>query len=83
MEDIAMARTLVKLDRDETLLNFVSGLMAPEDPVWRKFRLDTPQRGLPAIRGMQDFLRTMADNRFFSSCAMIPTGEGMAVAVMK
>ncbi|OGR85297.1 MAG: hypothetical protein A3J74_08325 [Elusimicrobia bacterium RIFCSPHIGHO2_02_FULL_57_9] len=37
----------------------------------------------PAVEAMQEFLSTMADTRFFSSCAMIPTGEGMAMAVMK
>lgn len=34
-------------------------------------------------RAMRDFLKTMADPRYFSSCAMIPTGEGMAVAVRR
>jgi caffeoyl-CoA O-methyltransferase len=35
-------------------------------------------RGVPAMR---EFLKMMADERLFSSCAMVPTGEGMAVAV--
>ncbi len=32
---------------------------------------------------MRSFLKTMADPRYFSSCAMIPTGEGMAVAIRR
>lgn len=36
--------------------------------------------GVPAMRG---FLKGLADGRYFTSCAMIPTGEGMAVAVRK
>ncbi len=35
----------------------------------------------PAVRAMRDFLRLLSDESEFSSCAMIPTGEGMAVAV--
>ena len=37
----------------------------------------------PAAQAMREFLAAMADTRYFSSCAMIPTGEGMAVAVRK
>jgi len=36
--------------------------------------------GVPAMR---EFLKTMADTKLFSSCAMIPTSEGMAVAVRR
>lgn len=36
--------------------------------------------GVPAMRG---FLRGLAAPRDFSSCAMIPTGEGLAVAVRR
>lgn len=37
----------------------------------------------PGVPAMRRFLKTMTDSRYFSSCAMIPTGEGMAVAVRK
>ncbi|MDE1977294.1 MAG: O-methyltransferase [Elusimicrobia bacterium] len=36
--------------------------------------------GVPAMR---EFLKTLADLDLFSSCAMIPTSEGMAVAVRR
>jgi caffeoyl-CoA O-methyltransferase len=36
--------------------------------------------GVPAMNAA---LELLADERYFSSCAMIPTGEGMAVAVKK
>ena len=36
--------------------------------------------GVPAMR---EFLKTIADAKLFSSCAMIPTSEGMAVAVRR
>ena len=36
--------------------------------------------GVPAMR---KFLETLADKRLFSSCAMIPTREGLAVGVRK
>ena len=35
----------------------------------------------PAARAMREFLAAMTDARSFSSCAMLPTGEGLAVAV--
>ncbi|MBI5631634.1 MAG: O-methyltransferase [Elusimicrobia bacterium] len=34
--------------------------------------------GVPAMR---EFLKLMADPQYFSSCAMLPTAEGLAVAV--
>jgi caffeoyl-CoA O-methyltransferase len=37
----------------------------------------------PAAEAMRQVLKTMADRRFFSACSMIPTGEGLAVAVRK
>ena len=35
------------------------------------------------VVAMRKFLETMADKSLFSSCAMIPTSEGMAVAVRR
>lgn len=36
-----------------------------------------------AAEGMREFLKTLSDPRFFSSWAMIPTGEGLAVGVRR
>jgi caffeoyl-CoA O-methyltransferase len=35
----------------------------------------------PAISAMQRFLKILTNRSYFSSCAMIPTGEGLAVGV--
>ncbi len=35
----------------------------------------------PAILAMQEFITILTDSSFFSSCAMIPTGEGMAIGI--
>lgn len=50
-----------------------------------KLHLDPKEAGEDAagVPAMREFLELMADPRHFSSCAMIPTGEGMAVAVRK
>ena len=37
----------------------------------------------PKVAPMRAALRLLADEAWFSSCAMIPTGEGMAVAVRR
>ena len=37
----------------------------------------------PQAAAMRECLRLLADESLFSSCAMIPTGEGMAVAVRR
>ncbi|MBI3550918.1 MAG: O-methyltransferase [Elusimicrobia bacterium] len=37
----------------------------------------------PGVPAMRAFLKCLADRRYFTSCAMIPTGEGMAVAVRR
>ena len=36
-----------------------------------------------AVRAMRDFLHHLADESEFVSCAMIPTGEGLAVGIKK
>lgn len=50
-----------------------------------KLHLDADQAGDDAAgaKSMREVLETMADPKLFSSCAMIPTGEGMAVAVRR
>lgn len=50
-----------------------------------KLHLKPSQAGADAagVPAMRDFLKTMTDPKYFSSCAMLPTGEGMAVAVRK
>lgn len=37
----------------------------------------------PGVPAMREFLTLLADEELFSTCAMIPTGEGLAVAVRK
>ena len=51
MEGASMAKLLTQSGKYNApqLLKFVSGLMAPEDPVLRRIRLETPKRGLPPI----------------------------------
>ena len=50
-----------------------------------KLHLNAKRAGQDArgAAAMRRFLKGMADRRYFSSAAMIPTGEGMAVAVRK
>ncbi len=50
-----------------------------------KLHLEPKQAGEDAagIPAMREFLKTLADLNLFSSCAMIPTSEGMAVAVRR
>lgn len=46
----------------------------------------TPERAgedAPGVPAMREFLKLLADTRYFSSCAMIPTGEGMTVGIRK
>ena len=37
----------------------------------------------PAVRSMHEMLRLLSDESEFASCAMIPTGEGLAVGIKK
>lgn len=37
----------------------------------------------PGVPAMREFLSLLADEKLFSSCAMMPTGEGMAVGVRR
>ncbi|MBI2071379.1 MAG: O-methyltransferase [Elusimicrobia bacterium] len=37
----------------------------------------------PAVPSMRGLLKLLADKKYFSSCSMIPTGEGLAVGVRK
>lgn len=48
-----------------------------------KLHLKPEQAGEDAagVAAMREFLKLMADARTFSACAMIPTGEGLAVAI--
>jgi predicted O-methyltransferase YrrM len=50
-----------------------------------KLHLEPAQAGedAPGVPGMRGFLSLLADPELFSSCAMMPTGEGMAVGVRK
>lgn len=50
-----------------------------------KLHLDPKQAGddAPGVPAMRECLSILADESLFSSCAMIPTGEGMAVAVRR
>lgn len=62
------------------------GIVAGDNAyLFGKLHLDSKSAGedAPAVPAMREFLETMADPRLFSSCAMIPTGEGLAVAVRK
>ncbi len=43
-------------------------------------RAGADKAGVPAMRR---FIKLLTDKRFFSSCAMIPTGEGMAVGIRR
>lgn len=50
-----------------------------------KLHLDPAKAGddAPGVPAMREFLSLMTDKSLFSTCAMIPTGEGLAVAVRK
>lgn len=50
-----------------------------------KLHLDPKKAGEDAagVPAMREVLSIMADTSLFSSCAMLPTGEGMAVAVRR
>jgi caffeoyl-CoA O-methyltransferase len=50
-----------------------------------KLHLSAEKAGKDAsgVAGMQGFLKLLADPKLFSSCAMIPTGEGLAVGVRR
>lgn len=50
-----------------------------------KLHLDAAKAGEdgPAVSSMRETLRLMTDTSLFASCAMLPTGQGMAVAVRK
>ena len=37
----------------------------------------------PGVRAMRETLEIMAEPKLFASCAMIPTGEGLAVAIRR
>lgn len=37
----------------------------------------------PAVRAIHEFVRLLTDESEFASCAMIPTGEGLAVGIKK
>lgn len=46
-------------------------------------REDLPVSDAARAKAMRECLRLLADASLFASCAMIPTGEGMAVAVRR
>ena len=50
-----------------------------------KLHLEPDQAGedAPGVPAMREFLKGLADQRYFTSVAMLPTGEGMVVAVRK
>lgn len=50
-----------------------------------KLHMESSQAGAdgPSVPAMRKFLSTLADPAHFSSCAFLPTGEGMAVAIKK
>ena len=67
------------------LLDFVTGLIGREDDMLRSIREDlaSADERAPQAAAMRECLRLSTDESIFSSCAMIPTGEGMAVAVRR
>lgn len=50
-----------------------------------KLHLESSQAGAdgPSVPAMRKFLSVLSDPAHFSACAIIPTGEGMAVAIKK
>lgn len=62
------------------------GIVAADNAyLFGKVHLRPAQAGedAPAVRAMHEFLRLLADESEFAACAMIPTGEGLAVAIKK
>jgi caffeoyl-CoA O-methyltransferase len=55
---------------------YLFGLLHRED-------LPAAEERAPQAAAMRECLRLLTDESVFSSCAMIPTGEGMAVAVRR
>lgn len=50
-----------------------------------KLHLDPKDAGedAPGVPSMRGFLKLLTDEELFSTCAMLPTGEGLAVAIRK
>ena len=60
-------------------------IVADNAYLFGKLHLDPKKAGAdaPGVPAMRATLKLMADESLFSSCAMVPTGEGMAVAVRR
>ncbi len=60
------------------------GIVAADNAyLFGKVHLDANTAGsdAPAVLAMQKFIKILTDPVYFTSCAMIPTGEGLAVGV--
>jgi len=60
-------------------------IVADNAYLFGKLHLEPAKAGedAPAVPSMRETLTLMADTSLFRSCAMLPTGQGMAVAVRK
>ena len=60
-------------------------VLADNAYLFGKLHLDAAAAGedAPGAKAMREVLALMTDEKYFSSCSMIPTSEGMAVAVRR